>query len=158
MLNDYEAMRKLKNLEAPKDAAAVAEYRRQLLVTGNAAMPSHISGLGQYFDPHLWSAQVGFHGGQVDADLQTGKPPNNVEALHGRFDAAAIDTAIDKARLPSHAPDQDVAGRRHAVRLGRRQQAGRAESQRLRPLGRGDRIAVKGDMLFWTHSTPPSTR
>src|SRR5690349_14975641 len=96
VLNDYEALRKLSGEDAPIDAAAVAEYRRILLTTGSAARPSHISGLGQYFDPRLWSAQVGFHGGQVDADVQTGKPPNNIEAVRGRFDPAAIDTTIDK--------------------------------------------------------------
>src|SRR5262245_15781722 len=70
VMNDYAAMRKLINEDAPKDAATVADYRKKLLTLGNVAMPAHISGLGQYFDPNLWSAQVGFHPGQVDSDLQ----------------------------------------------------------------------------------------
>ena len=60
VLNDYEALRKLGGVEAPKDAAAVAEYRRKVLGSERAVMPSHFSGLGPDFDPDVWLKQLGF--------------------------------------------------------------------------------------------------
>src|SRR5437762_13390343 len=42
VLNDYVEMRRLIQQAAPRDPAAVAEYRKQLLTLGNAAMPSHL--------------------------------------------------------------------------------------------------------------------
>jgi hypothetical protein len=156
VMNDYEAMRKLSSLEAPKDAAAVAEYRKTLLTTGNAAMPSHFSGLGRYFDPHLWSSQLGFHPGQVDADIQFGKPPNDVEAVRGRFDANAIDGAIDREMSPIRKLLTKTS--REGATLYSWDEDNKQDLQNrsvLRPLGRGERLAVKGDTLFWAHATPP---
>jgi hypothetical protein len=156
VMNDYEAARKATNEKAPLDPAAVAEYRRKLNLISYTATPSHISGLGQYFDPHLWSSQVGFHAGQVDADLQTGQPPNDVQALRGRFDSNAIHAAINK----DTAPLRDVltkTSREGATTYvwGDDNKVDPRNRSVLRPLGRGERLAVKGDMLFWTHSTPP---
>jgi hypothetical protein len=156
VLNDYEALRKLAGEDAPKDPAAVAEYRRKVLVSGNAAMPSHISGLGQYFDPHLWVAQAGFHGGQVDADIQTGRPPNDVEALLGRFDASAIDAAIDKDASPLRSVLTRTSREGATLYVwGEDNKVDVKNRSVLRPLGRGERLALKGNTLFWAHSTPP---
>lgn len=156
VLNDYAAMRKLANSEAPRDAAAVAEYRKALLTVGNVARPSHISGLGQYFDPHLWMAQVGFHGGLVDADLQYGEPPNNVEVLRGRFDAAAIDTAIDKDGSPARSSLTETSREGATVYIWGADLAQNIQARSvLRPLGRGGRLGLKGDTLFWGYATMP---
>jgi hypothetical protein len=156
VMNDYAAMRKLINEEAPKDAATVAAYRKKLLTLGNVAMPSHISGLGQYFDPNLWSAQVGFHAGQVDSDLQTGQPPNNVETIRGRFDATTIDVAVTRDTAPLR-DALNKTSREGATEYiwGEDNKTDPENRSVLRPLGRGERLAVKGDMLFWTHSTAP---
>jgi hypothetical protein len=154
VLNDYEALRKLAGEDAPKDPATVAEYRRKVLVSGNAAMPSHISGLGQYFGPYLWVAQVGFHGGQVDADVQFGQPPNDVEAMRGRFDVNAIDSAIDRdtsAVRPSLTKTMREGA--SVYTWGDDNRVDVKNRSVLRPLGRGERLAVKNNLLVWAHST-----
>jgi hypothetical protein len=155
-MNDYEALRKLFNAEVPKTPAEVDAYRRKILIPPNGASPVRFSGLGRDFAPNEWLAELGFHPGQVDADLSAGKPPNSIEALRGRFDAAAIETAIDKdtsvvrptlTKTTREGAPLYIWGEDHKVDPQNRSP--------VRSLGRGGRMAVKGDLLLWAHATAP---
>jgi hypothetical protein len=155
-MNDYAALRRLHGVEAPVTVADVADYRRKILVPPNGALPSHISGLGQQFDPEMWLGQLGFHPGQVDADLRAGSPPDNVEAVRGRFDARAIDAAIDKDTSAVRKLLTKTTHEGSTLYIwGEDNKLDFQSRSTLRPLGRGERLAVKGDTLLWAHSTAP---
>jgi hypothetical protein len=161
VMNNYAAMRSQLNLQPPTDSPAdIAEYRKKLLIAPassagpNGAMPSHLSGLGQYFDPEEWQAQLGFNPGQVDFDIVAGKPPQTYEMVRGRFDAKGIDSAIDKDTSPVRAQLTRTTREGATVYAwGEDQRQDLSNRSSVRPLGRGGRLAVRDKDLYWTHWT-----
>lgn len=99
LANDYAAAREAYGVDLPPDDAdldVVREYVLGLIGPGRngGLSPSDLSGMGTRIDPGAWLLELGFSPVQVDADVLAGSPPEQVIALLGRFDPAAVEAAV----------------------------------------------------------------
>ncbi len=163
VMNDYAALRAVLNVQPPAQDAGEAEmkaYQEKLgLVSRSPSvttgiMPAEMTGLGAYFDPAEWSSELGFNLALVDQDALAGQPPHTYSVLKGRFDAKRIDTATDKDTSAFRAKlTKTTYGGSSLYVWGEDLQQDLRNRSAVRPLGRGGRLAVSGNYLYWTYWT-----
>jgi hypothetical protein len=138
LVNDHLAAQDAREL-APDDEPIIAGS-----ALSGARSPQHTE---------RWRAALGFDVDDVELDVEAGLPPERYEAVRGRFDAAAIDTAVRSDPDWSQDLETDTHrgvtiyrwGADHEVQLARRDE--------VRPLGQSARLALVDDTILWASWT-----
>jgi peptidoglycan/LPS O-acetylase OafA/YrhL len=163
VMNDYARFRAAFDISLPAadaDEDRLFEYYRWLLFDeegkGSGLMPVDITGIRK-FPPPLSETrtELGFTIADVDQDVWAGEagPDSAIQILRGRFDQGAIDSAVhsdplfgDLLEVTSHSGVDYYA-------WGGDSEASSDRASPVRTLGRGNRLALRGDYLYWSLTT-----
>ncbi|MBA7702795.1 hypothetical protein ES703_111569 [subsurface metagenome] len=115
----------------------------------NHIAPHDFSGLGRYGgNAEEWQQTLGFTWADVDQTLYAGVPPTAFQAVRGRFDQNTIDQAVRSGPMNDLLEDisyKDIEyyswGGDNEIMVER--------ISGVRPLGRGRRMALVDDFIFW---------
>jgi hypothetical protein len=162
-MNDYARLREQLGLKAPGQDAPASEitaYFEKLSFASPSPrvpaglQPAEISGFGPRVSAAEWNTAFGFNLTNIDQDIEAGKPPHTYTTLRGRFDRSRIETAIDKD--PSIFRPLLTKTKHEGVDVyvwGEDDRLDMRGASATRPLGRGGRLAVDGQALYWTFWT-----
>lgn len=105
------------------------------------------------YSDELWKATVGFNAGDVDYSIYSGSPPMvYYEAVYGRFNREEIDNAARAGPGNEGVEIVPYAGQEFYSWGGDRD-VNISKRSGIRPLGRGHRLALVDDFVFWEMTT-----
>jgi hypothetical protein len=105
------------------------------------------------YSDELWKATVGFTASDVDYSIYSGSPPMDYyEAVYGRFNREEIDNAARTGPGNEGVEIVPYAGQEFYSWGGDRD-VNISKRSGIRPLGRGYRLALLDDFVFWEMTT-----
>ena len=155
LINDLHMLRDALDISLPAPGASNEEIEAYgLQLFGGKDGRNHIdlhdfSGLGRYGgDAEEWQQTLGFTWANVDQTISAGVPPAVYQAVRGRFEQNIIDQAVRSGPMNDLLEDVFYKGIEYYSWGGDNEIMVERRSG-VRPLGRGRRMALVDDFIFW---------
>ena len=148
-MNDYALARWAVDIPLPGPSSTEEEllqYGKRLF--DSEVLPTHISGF-RSLSIAAWKEELGFTLRNVDQDLEAGRVPIVLQALKGRFDAEAIEKAVTSDSNFGDLLEKDSYRGVFFYTWGEDLAMNLTRSTAVRIFGRGNRLMLSEDYLFW---------